>query len=186
MHDAPMRLLKRRPAVLQRAGHLSHVVDIGPELNIDIASHSSRVKRCTMYLWQFQSNAWTPKQKRALDLRVVGPIGHVRDRRRAVGDLGFSPDFQPRLVRIIHQKQAGVMRREHVAGGNVLAVPAKVCEAERRCVEPTEEACWPATILHVRPAILADGGHVQRVARCDKLRFLRPDPVRTARPSSRA
>ena len=67
-----------------------------------------------------------------------------------------------------------------IAQADVLLVAAQVGEAEESGVDDADEAFGAAAMLHVGPAGLADGGHVEAVAALDEVLLWRGRGCRRA------
>src|ERR1700684_3660790 len=74
-------------------------------------------------------------------------------------------------VGIVHQDQRGAVVGREIAGADVLAVAAKVGDRQRPVVENADEAGRAAAMLHIGPAALGDGRHIEAVALSDERRL---------------
>ena len=72
---------------------------------------------------------------------------------------------------IVHQDQRGAVIGREIAGADVLAVAAKVGNRQRLLVENADEAGRAAAMLHIGPAALRDGRHIEAVALGDERRL---------------
>ncbi|MDB6036279.1 MAG: hypothetical protein JWM99_120 [Verrucomicrobiales bacterium] len=94
-----------------------------------------------------------------------------------VFNAGIAEDFQSLTARVVHEEERDAVVGGEVAGGEHLAVALVVGEGESGRTEDVQEAGRATTMLHVGPAMLADGRHVERVARLDKDAFLAGERV---------
>ncbi len=74
-------------------------------------------------------------------------------------------------VGIVHQDQRGAVICREIAGADVLAVAAKVGDRQRLLIENADEAGRAAAVLHIGPAALRDGRHIEAVALGDERRL---------------
>ena len=84
-------------------------------------------------------------------------------------DFDVSEDLEPDLVRIVHEEEgdAGVVLE--IPCADVLLIATKVREAEEFGTDDMDETFGASAMLYVGPAGLADGGHVEAVAKLDEV-----------------
>jgi hypothetical protein len=89
----------------------------------------------------------------------------------------MAEQFEPCAVRVFHHKEGHPIGNADVARADQLAVTLEICEANEIRSQHLYETRWPAAVLDVRPACLADGRHVEAVARDDETNFVKRECV---------
>ena len=74
-------------------------------------------------------------------------------------------------MRIVYQDERSAVIGGEIAGADVLAVAAKIGDAEGAIIENADEPGRPAAVLHIRPAVLGDSRHIEAVALGDERRL---------------
>ena len=113
-------------------------------------------------------------EEAALDLRLV--VGQRELRRKLqigaeILRLDMRIDLEAPPMGVVHQEQRSAVICPEIAGADVLAVAAKVRDRQRCLVEHADEAGRAAAVLHIRPAALRDGRHIEAVALSDERRL---------------
>ena len=81
-----------------------------------------------------------------------------------VRHVGRGPEFQTVTSWVVHEDQRNAPVVVQIPDTDVLPVAPEVGKADRSFIENLKETLWPPAKLHVRPAILADGSHVERIS----------------------
>jgi len=79
--------------------------------------------------------------------------------------------LEPGAVRVVHHKQSNPIGAVDIARANELAVALEIGEADEIRPQHLHEPGWAAAVLHVGPAGLTYGGHVETVARSNEVSF---------------
>src|SRR5687767_3807362 len=94
-----------------------------------------------------------------------------------VGCARVAEDLQSGSLGIIDQEERHAIVRRDIAGRDQLAVAAQVRKRERRRPDRLQKSRLAAAMLDVRPAMLADGGQVETVARADELALVEAERI---------
>src|SRR5258708_16199074 len=84
-------------------------------------------------------------------------------------DFHSAQDLEAGLVGVVHEEEGYARVVFQISQADVLFVAAKIREADERWVDDANEAFGAAAMLHVGPAGLADGSHVEAVAALDEV-----------------
>jgi hypothetical protein len=103
------------------------------------------------------------------------PIVKTMRRRAPRSSTLAVPHSFTRLSRVVHEEDERLRVLGEVPERQVLAVALQVVESERVFIEDLQGAPRAAAVLHIRLAITASGGELERVAFGDESRQLRGD-----------
>jgi len=118
------------------------------------------------------------------DVRLVLSAEGFEECRRffiVLVDLDSSENFETGLVGVVHEEEGYAIVMLEVAEADVLLVAAEVREANQGRVDHMNEAFGTAAVLHIWPAGLADGRHVEAIAAEEEVLLCRAEDVVTLR-----
>src|SRR5271157_1642272 len=84
---------------------------------------------------------------------------------------GVAKQLEPGAVRVVHHEEGDPIGGIEVARADKLAVAFEIREADKVRSQHFYESRWTSAVLHVGPARLAYGRHVEAVARGDEVSF---------------
>src|SRR4029077_16071692 len=85
--------------------------------------------------------------------------------------------LEPGAMRVVHHEESNPIGDVEIARANELAVALEICKANETWSQHLYEPRWTSTVLHVGPARLVYGRHVEAVARGDEASFVRRERV---------
>src|ERR1700758_1268914 len=90
---------------------------------------------------------------------------------------GVAEQFEPAAVRVVHHEEGNPIGGAKIARAYQLAIALEIREADQIWSQNLYEPRWTSAVLHVGPARLAYGRHVEAIARGDEASFVRPERV---------
>src|SRR5271165_168240 len=84
---------------------------------------------------------------------------------------GVAKQLEPGAVRVVHHEEGDPIGGIEVARADKLAVAFEIREADKVRSQHFYESRWTSAVLHVGPARLAYGRHVEAVARGNEVSF---------------
>ena len=84
---------------------------------------------------------------------------------------GVAEQLEPGAVRVVHHEEGHPIGDVKVARADKLAVAFEIREADKVRSQHLYESRWTSAVLHVGPACLAYGRHVEAVARGNEVSF---------------
>ncbi len=82
---------------------------------------------------------------------------------------GVPEQLEPGAVRVVHHEEGDPIGDVKVARADELAVALEIREADQIRSKHLYEPRWTSAVLHIGPAGLADGRHVEAVARVNEV-----------------
>ena len=83
----------------------------------------------------------------------------------------MTEQLEPGTVRVVHHEESYPIADVEVARADELTVALEIRETDQIRSEHLYKSRWTSAVLYVGPACLADGRHVEAIARVDEVSF---------------